>query len=211
LNCWRHPLTCRTAAAINLRLIGRFSLLVQKSGVAQGECWRFKGHNFMRKALVFVPFCIVFLQMLSGCASVFSTGDQPGDLKVQIVGQHADTIEVYFHNQGIDLDQFHRQTYAATENLQFGDNVVLAPKNPSGTFAVRYGYNRDHVTVYGFRKDRIDFLHKDLPLDPGYAACLTWITTQILKVQYGPCHSKEMVVRFNGNADQAWTILFPNP
>jgi hypothetical protein len=140
------------------------------------------------------------------CAgTVFTAGNEPGDLKVHIVGSKYDTIEAYFKNE-----LFYRETFAKTCSLQCGSNVALAPANAYGTFAVRFGTNHATVRVYGWKKDQEKPEIKELTLDPDHAVTMTWMTTRILKVAYGSCQSKEYILRFN-DADNAWTELYKSP
>jgi hypothetical protein len=141
----------------------------------------------------------------------YSAGESPNDLKVHVVGDRFDTIEVTFHNEGVDLDQFKRVTFPETLNLHCAGNIVLAPRNPSGTFAVRYGAHLDKVRVYGWRKQTITLIDHDLPVDPNYPVRIQWMTTQIVKVHHGPNQSKELIFQFNSNTDppSAWQPLYP--
>ena len=138
------------------------------------------------------------------------TGDQPGDLQIHVVGEHRDIIEVYFHVEGVDLDQFIQEPpFPGTSKIELEDDVILAPKNPGGTFAVIYGKHRDHVKAFGWKQGTTELESFDLPVEPGYPVRLKWVTTQILKAQFGKGYSKECVVQFNAKGDQAWKVLFP--
>ncbi len=137
--------------------------------------------------------------------AVLTAGDQPADLQVHIVGDRYDTIEAFFKTE-----LFYRETLPATCNLHCGQNVVLAPGNPNGTFAVRYGKHADSFRIYGWKKDQEKPEIKELTLEAGHAVRLTWVTTRILKVHYGPCQAKEFIIRFN-DSDTPWTVLYPGP
>jgi hypothetical protein len=135
-------------------------------------------------------------------------GDQPGDLQIHVVGEHHDIIEVYFHVEGVDLDQFRRVPFPNTLHIDLDDDVILAPKNAGGTFALIYGKHRDYVKAFGWKAGTTELESFDLPVEPGYPVRLKWVTTQILKAQFGKGYSKECVVQFNAKGDQAWKILF---
>jgi hypothetical protein len=139
------------------------------------------------------------------CNTTYMTGDQPAALQVHVVGERYDTIEAYFRT-----DLFFRETLPNSSNLHCGSNVLLAPANLYGTFAIRFGEHLDSFRVYGWKKDQEKPQFMEMTLDPGHEVSLTWITTRILKVKYGPCWSKEYIVRFN-DADKTWTELYKTP
>jgi hypothetical protein len=142
--------------------------------------------------------------------SAHTGGDQPGDFQIRIVGPERNTIEVYFHNQGVDLDQFRLvPPLSDTRAMECGKNVVVAHNSPSGTFAVIYGQHRDKVKAFGWKAGTIQFESFDVPVDPGQPVRLHWITTQILKAQFGTGYSKEFLLQFNAKGDTPWKPLLP--
>jgi hypothetical protein len=126
-----------------------------------------------------------------------STGNDPEDLKVHIVGPRFDTIEVYFQNQ------FYRHTFPNTSWLQYENRVVLAPLNPKqspvGTFAVLHGGGTT-VTVYGWVSSPLRPVSTDIAVVPSCPVTMQWVTDRIFKVRHGPGLSKETIVRFEDSA-----------
>lgn len=127
-------------------------------------------------------------------------GDESDDLRVHIVGRSYDTIEAFFRNEMV------RDALPQSMNLHCFQSVLLAPKNPFGTFAVRYGPRGEFVKVYGWKKDEARPQTRALSLEPGYPVRMEWVTTRILKVRHGAYGHREVIVRFN-DADVAWTGL----
>jgi len=148
------------------------------------------------------------------CPTVLTAGNEPEDLKVYITGPRFDTIEAYFRHE------LWRDTLPGAINLHCYCNVVLASKNPFGTFAVRFGANHDTLRVYGWKTSNPQPEWRTLTLEPGYPIAMEWVTTRILKVKYGPQYEKECILRFNDSdqpwtqfntADNTWTVIPPDP
>jgi hypothetical protein len=130
------------------------------------------------------------------------TGNDPNDLKIEVVGPYFGTIEVYFRNE------FYRETFANTAWLQYDHYIALAPKNSWGTFAVLHD-GGSSVKAYGWKKDKTAPEFREIPVMTGHPVMMQWVTDRILKVRYGPCLEKETIVRFN-DSDTPWTQLFAN-
>jgi hypothetical protein len=129
------------------------------------------------------------------------TGPDSDDLKVHIVGEYFDTIEVYFKTE-----YFYRETFPNTSYLQFGNRISLAHKNKFGTFAVLIA-DGSLVKAYGWKSSKEKPETLDIPVEKGCEVVMEWVTDRILKVKRGPGLSKSTIVRFN-DADKAWTELY---
>jgi hypothetical protein len=135
--------------------------------------------------------------------SVFRAGDEAANLQVHVVGTRFDTLEVYFSNQ-----YFFRDKLNGAGDLRLDNSVILAPANPYGTFAVRYGPGQETFKVYGWKTNETSPVSfGPIAVDPGSPACLRWVTPRILKVTYGPEQSKTFILRFN-DSDKPWTVLY---
>jgi hypothetical protein len=135
--------------------------------------------------------------------SVFLAGSDLENLQVHVVGARRDKLEIYFRNE------FFPDTLDGATNLQLNNSVVLAPANPYGTFAVRYGPDQETFKVYGWKKNETaPVSYGPIAVDRGSPACLRWVTPRILKITYGPEQSKTFILRFN-DSDTPWTVLYP--
>jgi hypothetical protein len=131
----------------------------------------------------------------------FAAGANLENLQVHVVGHERNTLEIFFNNE------FYRDTITGAYELQTDECLALAPENPFGTFAVRYGSARDTFKVYGWKKTATaPVVYGPITPEPGSFVCLHWVTPRILKVTYGPDKSKEHIVRFN-DSDNPWTVL----
>jgi hypothetical protein len=146
------------------------------------------------------------------CGTVF----QVSNLQVRVTGKDFNQIEVYFTaseaEQNVKTD-----TFPNTRDLQFDDKIRLAPAGPAGTFAVRYGPHLDTFKVYSWQMQAND-LNAFGPItpEPGHPVCLTFVTPRLLKVTFGPDHSKTKLYRCISNSN-AWedvtgtTAITPKP
>jgi hypothetical protein len=137
------------------------------------------------------------------CPTELATGPDTDDLKIQVVGPHFDTIEVYFKTE-----YFYRETFPHTWNLHCGNRISLAAKNKFGTFAVLVG-DGSLVRAYGWKSSVEKPVSIDIPVEKGHAVVMEWVTDRILKVRHGSWLSRSTIVRFN-DADKPWTELFKN-
>lgn len=136
---------------------------------------------------------------------------QSSNLQIRIVGPQHNTIEVYFHNQGVLLDQFQSVTFPDSAPLDCRNNVIIASGSPSGTFAVIYGQHRDKVRAFGWKANTIQLESFEVSGAKGHPARAHWITTQILKVEYWEAYARQYIIRFDANSDSsgAFTTLYP--
>lgn len=170
--------------------------------------------------LVSGPICVSAQQLQVGCGTPvlqccpnlvipklksLDVGEESEDLKLRIVGKQSATIEAYFR------EEYFRHQFLETFDLGCNEDVVAAKKNELGTFAVRFGKNRDQFQVFGFRKNNYAKPQSTpiIVLEEGCPIRLEWITSRILKVYYGPAQQKEYVIRFNDlKSPQTWTGLY---
>lgn len=119
-------------------------------------------------------------------------GNGPDDLQIHIVGSKRDTIVVYFRNE------FFQHKFQDTQDLGCGTDVVLAPKNDFGTFAVIYGKKRDRCKVFGWKKDAAaPEASKEIVLAPEASLSGNWVSTRIFKIKFGKSHDKVYILRFS--------------
>jgi hypothetical protein len=145
--------------------------------------------------------------------SVPPLSERAGELEVRIVGPRHNVIEVYFHNQGVDLDQFKviQPPSPDTPPLQYCKTVIVARHSPYGTFAVIYGNHQEKIMAFGWREGTVNMESFELPTISDHPVRVEWVTAQILRVEYGKHYSQEYVFEFNpkDDPDQAWRALFP--
>jgi hypothetical protein len=133
--------------------------------------------------------------------SVLAAGPEHADLKIHIVGDYGDTIEVFFR------DDLYRETFPVGSYLQYG-RVILGPSSTHGTFAVCYGPSCDTLKVYGYRTAGTEpVVYGPVQLMPGWPVDPQWVTPTILKVRFGPQLSHELILKFTGSAS-GWRVLY---
>src|SRR5690348_11070355 len=118
----------------DIRIVRRYvyalvvvTLVILPSGIALGG-WR-----------VFCPAPVCGCE----CSTIYKAGTGGQDLQVHVVGKSFDTIEAYFR------EEYHRETLPL-KNLHCG-RILLAPKNPYGTFVVQLGACGDSIKAYGWK------------------------------------------------------------
>src|SRR6185312_9291146 len=83
-------------------------------------------------------------------------GDEKENLQVRIVGPYFNAIEIYYHSSSQNRDEFARDELPGAMYLNCQANIFLAPQNPFGTFAVRFGHHNDTFKVYGWKKSETE-------------------------------------------------------
>lgn len=175
-----------------------------------------KADAFGRRTRCVPNCCVPYIPPSLGEAAsgtVFRSGTDSEYLEVRVVGPDFGTLEIYLHSASQDRDEFARDVLPGAQNLQYGGSVVLAPPNPYGTFAVRYGYNQDTFKVYGWKKGAtapVSYPQKKsladgaqgdpVTLVPGQPVQLEWVTPRILRASAG---AKSLILRFS-SADDPW-------
>ena len=117
--------------------------------------------------------------------SVPILNEQPGQLELRIAGEHDNVIEVYFHNQGVDSDQFAvvDPPSGDTAPLEFGKTVIVSQSGPYGTFAVIYGNPREKLRALGWQVGKAQLARFELPATAGRPIRAEWATPKILRVE----------------------------
>ena len=150
------------------------------------------------------------------CQPPSGTVFQVSNLQVRVTGKDFNEIEAYFTatepDQNVKTD-----TFPNSRDIQFNDHIILAPANPAGTFAVRYGPELDTFKLYSWQLQANDLnAFGPITLEPGHSVCLTFVTPRLLKATFGPDHSKTKLYRCIANSN-VWidvtgtTAITPRP
>ena len=124
-------------------------------------------------------------------------GNQDGDLRIEIRGKDHNELEVVFRVAGTARDSFKNLTFNDATDLHCYNRISLAQKNKCGTFAVLHGST---VTAYGWNQSSGDIAPSDdITVDTGYPVRMTWLTSQILRMEFGPSFSNVEIRRFQFN------------
>lgn len=142
------------------------------------------------------------------CAMTYQTeycaGDQPDDLQVHVTGKGFDTLEMYFRNE------VYRQQIPNGTNLHCNQNIILARKNPLGTFAVRYGERTDRIIAFAW------FLEPDgkptpKPIStgelrpfPDEPVSMRWVSDRVLKIVPSCDQDRSLILRFTNEGGKNW-------
>jgi hypothetical protein len=105
-------------------------------------------------------------------------------------------------------DRFFRDTIDGASCLYTNNSLALAPANEWGTFAVRYGPYQDKFNIYGWCSDGKLSIYRGASPVPGHPVCLRWITSRIVRVEFGAGSAQPLILRFNADATKPvdhWT------
>jgi hypothetical protein len=148
--------------------------------------------------------------------TMFRAGLPGENLQVNVVGSNYGSLEIYFklnekyqNFQVVSPEEKGSKNKAA--NLHINRCIILAPANPSGTFAVRYGPYLDNLMLYAW-KSETSGLAASGPhqWESGCPVCPYWVTSHILRVKYGRDAAKTKIIRFDSNSDN-WSDPIESP
>jgi len=133
------------------------------------------------------------------CQTEYRAGEQASDLQVHLTGRSLQTLEMYFQNE------VYRDQIPGDPTRPVCPCVLLAPKNPLGTFAVRFGECGDAVVAYAWHSDvkTKPVSTNELRPFPGESVAVRWMTDRILKIVPGADNERSLIIRFT-NSPASW-------
>ena len=132
----------------------------------------------------------------------FEIGTNPGDLKIKVVGDQFNKLELYFR------DEVRTLSIDSGANLHCNWRISFAKESDLGAFSVRYGAADDIVQLFAWKKGGSGGAVTLAPSTPitlkaGNTVLVEWITTKTAKLRSGSCPEVSMIVRFS-DADTPW-------
>ena len=136
--------------------------------------------------------------------TVFSVDSGEIELVVRVVGPQFADLEVYF-KLAEPYQNVKKDTVQGGANLHLNGSLTLAPANPAGTFAVRYGQCHDMFRIYSWTKEASDLnVYGPCSPEPGYPVHLEFVAPRLLRVAYGKDGVKTKYYRCLPNSNN-WT------
>lgn len=136
--------------------------------------------------------------------TTFQVGNDSADLKVKVVGDRLNKLELYFKDEVRTLVVDPSSSY-----LNYNGRLGFAPKSDNGAFSVRFGPTDDSAQLFAWKKG-----------GPGGAVTLTpspkvtpragepvvveWISVKVARIYPACAPNDAFIVRFSNAADVPW-------
>jgi hypothetical protein len=145
----------------------------------------------------------------TGCAvelppTTFQVGDDPADLKVKVVGDRLNRLELYFSDEVrtlvVDRGSSHLNCYG---------RLGFAPKSDNGAFSVRFGPADESAQLFGWQKGGTGGAVTLTPspkvtLKVGAPVVVEWMSVRIARIYPAWAPDLVLIVRFSNQANVPW-------
>jgi hypothetical protein len=130
--------------------------------------------------------------------TVFRAGPPGENLQIFVVGPTFNDLDIYFKANEQQQNVLLERKLDGASDLHLNGSLSLAPLNPAGTFAVRYGPDQSTFKLFAWKSQSTKITATvSVQLEPKHPVCFTWITSRMLSVAYGANFAKREIYRLD--------------